>query len=52
MMLAGESNKNMAQDLGVSTRTIEGRRQKIFKKLRADSLPELVRIVMKAKGET
>jgi two-component system response regulator FixJ len=51
MMMAGKSNKLMALETGVSTRTIEGRRQKIFKKTGADSLPELVRLVLKAKGE-
>lgn len=50
LMLAGKSNKLMALELGVSTRTIEGRRQRIFKKSGADSLPDLVRLVLKVQG--
>lgn len=46
----GESNKVMARRLDVSVRTIEVRRHNVFKKMRAESVAELVRNVIDAKA--
>lgn len=40
---AGMSNRNLAELLGVSDRTIEVHRYRVMKKMEADSLPDLVR---------
>lgn len=47
-MIAGEPNKQIAAELGVSMRTVEFRRHNIFKKMQTDSLAELVRIMVEA----
>jgi two-component system response regulator FixJ len=44
MLIAGLSTKAIANRLGASPRTIEVHRARVFGKLDADSLPELVRI--------
>lgn len=43
-IVQGISNKNLAERLGVSTRTIEVHRSKVMQKMQARSLPELVRM--------
>lgn len=52
LMVEGLPNKAMAQKLGASPRTIEVHRARVLEKLEARSLPELVRIVIAASGET
>lgn len=47
-IIAGEPNKQIAAELGVSMRTVEFRRHNIFKKMQTDSLAELVRIMVEA----
>jgi RNA polymerase sigma factor (sigma-70 family) len=42
-VVAGMSNRNLAERLGVSDRTIEVHRYRIMKKMGAESLPDLVR---------
>jgi len=42
----GTSNKNLAEVLGVSSRTIEVHRSRVMSKMAADSLPELVRMAI------
>ena len=42
-VVAGMSNRNIAERLGVSDRTIEVHRYRIMKKMGAESLPDLVR---------
>jgi len=42
----GDANKVIAGKLDVSVRTVENHRQKIFHKMQADSLAELVRMAM------
>ena len=45
-MVAGEANKVIANKLGVSIRTVEVRRHNVFEKMEADSLAELLRLVL------
>lgn len=49
-LLEGSSNRQIADALGRSVRTIEERRAKLMKKMRARNLPELVRMVMAAEN--
>ena len=42
-VVAGQSNRHLADLLGVSDRTIEVHRSRVMKKMGADSLPDLVR---------
>ena len=43
LLIDGRLNKEIAEELGLSVRTIEVRRSKLMKKMKADSLAELVR---------
>jgi DNA-binding NarL/FixJ family response regulator len=43
----GKSNKEVADRLGISTRTAEGHRSEVMKKLRFGSLAELIRYAMR-----
>ena len=54
MLLEGKPNKTMAELLQVSLRTIEVRRAKVMRKMKAGSLAELVRLTLLAGsiGET
>jgi FixJ family two-component response regulator len=45
-LVLGESNKAIANHLDISVRTVETRRREIFKKMKAGSVVELVRIVL------
>lgn len=49
LIVAGEPNKAIATKLDVSVRTVEVRRQSLYAKMQADSVAELVRMVMEAK---
>jgi FixJ family two-component response regulator len=44
----GKSNKTIATELELSVRTIEVRRAKLMKKMKADSLAELIRLTVSA----
>jgi FixJ family two-component response regulator len=46
LLVDGKSNKIIASELGLSVRTIEVRRAKVMKKMRADSLAELIRLTL------
>ena len=46
VLVAGNSNKAIAYLLGASPRTIENHRAKVMEKMQADSLPDLVRMVL------
>lgn len=46
LILEGKLNKEIASELGLSTRTIEDRRAKLMKKMGAASLAELIQLVM------
>lgn len=47
-LVVGQSNKTIAQELGTSPRTVEVHRARLMDKLDAHSLPELVRLSIKA----
>ena len=47
-MVAGKLNKVVANELLISLRTVETRRHKVLEKMQADSLAELVRMVVEA----
>jgi two-component system response regulator FixJ len=46
LMTTGKANKVMAQDLGVSQRTVEIHRARVMKKMGAKSVAQLVRMVL------
>jgi RNA polymerase sigma factor (sigma-70 family) len=46
MILEGKTNKIIAEELGISTRTVEDRRSRIMKKMGATSVAELVQLTM------
>lgn len=48
-LVAGNSNKTAAQNLGISPRTVEVYRAQIMNKLKAGSLSDLVRLTMTAR---
>nr|WP_151180299.1 chemotaxis protein CheB [Hypericibacter terrae] len=48
LVLAGESSKNIAVDLGISQRTVENHRASIMKKTGSKSLPALARLALAA----
>ncbi len=48
LLVEGKSNKTIATELDLSVRTIEVRRAKIMKKMKADSLAELIRLTLTA----
>ena len=47
-MVAGKLNKVVANELLISLRTVETRRHRVLEKMQADSLAELVRMVVEA----
>lgn len=49
-MVAGRLNKQIADDLGISMKTVEQHRARVMEKLRVESLAELVRMVVLAGG--
>jgi two-component system response regulator FixJ len=48
MVTEGRSNKEIALNMGVSSKTVEAHRARVMEKMRAGSLAELVRMVMVA----
>jgi two-component system, LuxR family, response regulator FixJ len=47
-LVTGQPNKTIAYDLGSSPRTVEVHRARVMEKMRARSLPELVRLMIAA----
>lgn len=47
-LLAGQANKEIARDLGVSPRTVEVHRARVMEKMGAASLPELIHAALAA----
>lgn len=52
LVIAGSPNKTIASKLGISIRTVETRRQRVYRKIDVDSLAELVTKAVKAGYET
>ena len=52
VLVEGNSNKAIAYLLGASPRTIENHRAKVMGKMQADSLPDLVRMVLESRQPT
>ena len=48
LVIAGRSNKEIARDLAISPKTVEVHRANMMKKMRADSLADLVRLAARA----
>jgi FixJ family two-component response regulator len=48
LIVGGDANKVIANKLGVSLRTVENRRHEVLEKMHADSVAELVRMVIEA----
>ncbi|OQX32029.1 MAG: DNA-binding response regulator [Candidatus Sedimenticola endophacoides] len=48
MVTDGKANKEIAQALGVSAKTVEAHRARVMEKMEADSLADLVKMVMAA----
>ena len=46
LMIVGDANKVIARKLDCSIRTVENHRQKVFQKMQADSLAELIRMAV------
>ena len=51
MVTAGKSNKEIAQTLGVSAKTVEAHRSRVMEKMQADSLADLVKMAVAANIE-
>jgi len=52
LLVDGKANKEIASDLGLSTRTVEGHRANIMDKLGATSFAEVVRVALLARSES
>lgn len=51
-MVAGRLNKQIAEDLGISIKTVEQHRARVMEKLQVESLAELVRLVIEVRYHT
>jgi len=49
-VVSGKSNKIIAEELGVTIKTVEAHRARVMEKMGADSLAHLVHLVMTARG--
>jgi FixJ family two-component response regulator len=51
LVVAGKLNKQVADELNISMKTVEAHRARVMDKMGARTLAELVRTVMQAKDE-
>ena len=51
-IIAGKANKIIARELNIGLRTVEARRHNVFEKMKADSLAELVKMILSLGGPT
>ena len=51
LIVAGKSNKWIANELDIGTRTVESRRREVFDRMKAESVAELVRLAIEANPE-
>jgi FixJ family two-component response regulator len=50
LIIAGKLNKQIADDLGISIKTVEVHRSRVMEKMGANSVAELVQLVLKNQG--
>ena len=50
-VVGGMSSREISQDLGISTKTVEAHRARINDKMRSDDLAHLVRMVLAVSGD-
>ncbi len=50
LLIIGKMNKQIAAHLGIRTKTVESHRASLMKKLRAETIADLVRMALLAKG--
>lgn len=50
LLVAGQTSKEVASDMGISVRTVEGHRRRVLSKLNVTSAAQLVRVVLHARG--
>lgn len=50
LLVAGGTSKEIASDLGISVRTVEGHRRRVLSKLNVTSAAQLVKAVMNTRG--
>jgi FixJ family two-component response regulator len=50
LIVGGKLNKQIADDLGISIKTVEVHRSRVMEKMGADSVAELVQLVLKSQG--
>jgi len=50
LIVAGKLNKQIADDLGISIKTVEVHRSRVMEKMAANSVAELVRLVLKSRA--
>jgi len=50
LVVGGRSNREIAEELGISPKTVEVHRSRVMGKMQADSLPELVKMANQLEG--
>jgi RNA polymerase sigma factor (sigma-70 family) len=52
LVIAGHHNREIAEELGISVRTVEVHKARMMAKLEAESIPQLVRVSLGVGGDT
>ncbi|MBT8398403.1 MAG: DNA-binding response regulator, partial [Gemmatimonadetes bacterium] len=52
LVVSGKPNKNIARELEISQRTVEIHRARVMEKMQVRSVPMLVQLVMKGRGQS